>query len=141
MGATSVRERLDPSVFNLPVERVRDGYYSDAYFTFSKEVLEAEDHRPPVTMQVFQKKAALLETVYLGCMARRTLVMRNVREVVEAAAGKPILFFPARHDHWLVQTGDGWAAHVAGAIGVSTDAQASWWGGGGGGAPPPRPIP
>ena len=61
--------------------------------------------------------------------ARRTLIMRNVREVVEAAQGKPILFFPARHDHWLVQTGDGWAAHVAGAIGVSTDAQASWWGG------------
>jgi nicotinate phosphoribosyltransferase len=28
-----------------------------------------------------------------------------------------------------VQTGDGWSAHVAGAIGVSTDAQASWWGG------------
>ena len=55
--------------------------------------------------------------------------MRNVREVVEAARGKPILYFPARHDHWLVQTGDGWAAHVAGAIGVSTDAQASWWGG------------
>jgi nicotinate phosphoribosyltransferase len=60
MGATSVRERLDPSVFNLPVERIRDGYYSDAYFTFSKEVLETEDHRPPVTMQVFQKKSALL---------------------------------------------------------------------------------
>jgi nicotinate phosphoribosyltransferase len=68
-------------------------------------------------------------------MARRTL-MRNVREVVEAAAGKPILFFPARHDHWLVQTGDGWAAHVAGAIGVSTDAQASWWGGRGIGTVP-----
>ena len=68
---------------------------------------------------------AHLETVYLGCLARRTLVMRNVREVVEAANGKPILFFPARHDHWLVQTGDGWAAHVDGAIGVSTEAQAS----------------
>jgi nicotinate phosphoribosyltransferase len=39
-----------------------------------------------------------------------------------------VMFFPARHDHWLVQTGDGWAAHIAGAIGVSTDAQASWWG-------------
>jgi nicotinate phosphoribosyltransferase len=38
------------------------------------------------------------------------------------------MFFPARHDHWMVQTGDGYAAHVAGAIGVSTDAQASWWG-------------
>ena len=69
-------------------------------------------------------------------MARRSLVMRNVREVVEAAHGKPILFFPARHDHWLVQTGDGWAAHVAGAIGVSTDAQASWWGGRGVGTVP-----
>jgi nicotinate phosphoribosyltransferase len=56
--------------------------------------------------------------------------------VVAAAAGKPVIFFPARHDHWLVQTGDGWAAHVAGAIGVSTEAQASWWGGRGVGTVP-----
>jgi nicotinate phosphoribosyltransferase len=77
-----------------------------------------------------------LETVYLGCLARRTLIMRNVEEVVRAARGKPIMYFPARHDHWLVQTGDGWAAHVAGAIGVSTDAQASWWGGRGVGTVP-----
>src|SRR3712207_1155096 len=55
---------------------------------------------------------------------------------VEAAAPKPIWYFPARHDHWLVQTGDGWAAHVAGAIGVSTHAQASWWGGRGMGTIP-----
>jgi nicotinate phosphoribosyltransferase len=48
--------------------------------------------------------------------------------VVEAAKPKEVMFFPARHDHWLVQTGDGYAAHIAGAIGVSTDAQASWWG-------------
>jgi nicotinate phosphoribosyltransferase len=79
---------------------------------------------------------AHLETLYLGTLARRSLVMTNVRRVVDAARGKPILFFPARHDHWLVQTGDGWAAHVAGAIGVSTDAQASWWGGRGGGTIP-----
>jgi len=190
------RERLAPEVFRLPVERLRRGYYSDAYFTLTKELLEAEDRHPQVTMQVFQKHHAILggvdeaialleqcaghrdgtgewvpgfgrlevhalyegdaiepgetvmtirgdyglfahlETVYLGSMARRTLVMKNVREVVEAAAGKQILFFPARHDHWLVQTGDGWAAHVAGAIGVSTDAQASWWGGTGVGTVP-----
>ena len=79
---------------------------------------------------------AHLETVYLGVMARRTLIMRNVREVVEAAHGKPILYFPARHDHWLVQTGDGWSAHIGGTIGVSTDAQASWWGGRGVGTVP-----
>jgi nicotinate phosphoribosyltransferase len=188
--------RLAPEVFRLPVEKIRDGWYSDAYFNFTKELLEAEGRHASVTMQVFQKHHALLggvdeaiavlkqcsgrrladgswetgwgelevralhegeeiapyetvmtiegdyalfahlETVYLGCMARRTLIMRNVREVVQAAAGKRILFFPARHDHWMVQTGDGWAAHVAGAIGVSTDAQASWWGGRGVGTVP-----
>jgi nicotinate phosphoribosyltransferase len=79
---------------------------------------------------------AHLETPYLGVLARRTLVSTNVRRVVEAARGKPILFFPARHDHHRVQTGDGYAAHVAGAIGVSTDAQASWWGGRGIGTVP-----
>ena len=79
---------------------------------------------------------AHLETVYLGSLARRSLIMRNVLEVVEAARGKQIFYFPARHDHWLVQTGDGWSAHVAGAIGVSTDAQASWWGGRGMGTVP-----
>ncbi len=190
------RERLAPSTFRLPVEKIRDGYYSDAYFNHTKALLEADGHHPHVVMQVFQREESILggvdeaiavlkqaagrrgadgrwvngfkeldvralhegdaltpwetvmtiegdyslfahlETVYLGCMARRTLVMRNVRRVVEAAQGKPILFFPARHDHWLVQTGDGWAAHVAGAIGVSTDAQASWWGGRGIGTVP-----
>ncbi|HEY8105227.1 MAG TPA: hypothetical protein VIE46_03915 [Gemmatimonadales bacterium] len=69
-----------------------------------------------------------LETLYLGVLARRTRVGTNTRRVVEAAAPKEVIFFPARHDHWLVQTGDGYAAHIAGAIGVSTDAQASWWG-------------
>jgi nicotinate phosphoribosyltransferase len=64
----------------------------------------------------------------LGVLARRTRVGTNTQRVVEAAAPKEVMFFPARHDHWLVQTGDGYAAHIAGAIGVSTDAQASWWG-------------
>jgi nicotinate phosphoribosyltransferase len=71
---------------------------------------------------------AHLETLYLGVLTRRTKVGTNTRLVVEAARPKEVMFFPARHDHWLVQTGDGYAAHVAGAIGVSTDAQASWWG-------------
>ncbi|HXQ29871.1 MAG TPA: hypothetical protein VN848_11475 [Gemmatimonadales bacterium] len=71
---------------------------------------------------------ANLETLYLGVLARRTRVGTNTRLVVDAAKPKEVMFFPARHDHWLVQTGDGYAAHIAGAIGVSTDAQASWWG-------------
>ncbi|HWF54115.1 MAG TPA: quinolinate phosphoribosyl transferase [Solirubrobacteraceae bacterium] len=184
----ATRARLAPEVFRLPVGRIRSGYYSDAYFVYTKQLLEAENHHPRVTMQIFQKRDSLLggideaiailklcagherdgewvngwgelvvkalhegdaiaphetvmtiegdyslfahlETVYLGSLARRSLIMRNVAEVVAAAQGKPIFYFPARHDHWLVQTGDGWAAHVAGSVGVSTDAQASWWGG------------
>src|SRR5919199_615042 len=97
---------------------------------------EIEPWETVMTIEGDYAQFAHLETVYLGCLARRSLVMRNVREVVDAAGGKPILFFPARHDPWLVQTGDGWAAHVAGAIGVSTDAQASWWGGRGVGTVP-----
>lgn len=190
------RQRLDPATFQLPVQKMRDGYYSDAYFTFTRGVLEHDDHRPEVLMQVFQREQSVLggvdealailrlcsgrrvgesgwepgwehldvralhdgdeiepwepvltiegdyslfahlETLYLGVLARRTLISRNVRDVVTAARGKPILYFPARFDHWQVQTGDGWAAHIAGAIGVSTDAQASWWGGKGMGTVP-----
>jgi nicotinate phosphoribosyltransferase len=172
------KPRLDPAIFNLPVARMREGYYSDKYFVRARDVLLRDHHRPRVTMQVFGKAHALLggsdeaiailklcaeswgelevhalydgdqiapwetvlliegpydafanlETLYLGVLARRTRVGTNTRRVVDAARPKQVMFFPARHDHWLVQTGDGYAAHIAGAIGVSTDAQASWWG-------------
>ncbi len=59
-----------------------------------------------------------------------------MRRTVRAAAGKPVLYFPARFDHWAVQPGDGYAAHIGGATGVSTDAQAAWWGGKGIGTVP-----
>jgi nicotinate phosphoribosyltransferase len=174
-------ERIPPERFQLPVERMREGYYSDKYFVRTRDVLAGAGRNPVVTMQVFQKQPAWLggsdeaiailkrcltsefdwtdlevhalrdgdalapretamtiagpylafahlETLYLGVLARRTRVATNTRAVVEAAWPKPVMFFPARFDHWLVQTGDGYAAHIAGAIGVSTDAQASWWG-------------
>src|SRR5204863_4260127 len=117
-----------------------DGEWIDGWPELEVEALhEGEEIAPYETVMTITGDYALfahLETVYLGCLARRSLIMRNVREVVDAANGKPIFYFPARHDHWLVQTGDGWAAHVAGAIGVSTDAQASWWGGRGTGTVP-----
>jgi nicotinate phosphoribosyltransferase len=77
---------------------------------------------------------AHLETVYLGTLARRTLITTNVMRVLEVADGKQIIFMPARFDHHRVQAGDGYAAYVAGRItgfeiGVTSDEQASWWGG------------
>jgi len=182
MSMVTDRVRLAPSVFDLPTEKMRAGYYTDAYFNHTRATLLADGRHPQVLMQVFQKKHAILsgideavailtecadkplgiralhegdrispgetvmtiegdytafahlETLYLGALSRRTLVATNTFAVLEAANGKPIIFMPARHDHWKVQTGDGYAAYVAGQVagapvGVTTEDQASWWGG------------
>src|SRR6266852_3693273 len=60
MAVTPTRRRLDPAVFRLPVSRIREGYYSDAYFNYTKALLEAEERRPSVLMQVFQKHESVL---------------------------------------------------------------------------------
>jgi nicotinate phosphoribosyltransferase len=223
--------RLPFHVFDLPIQEIRRGYRSDVYFWRGKLILERNGYNPPVTMQVFQKKRAVLcgideaiailrvgtghytdlnkahklfdqlikvkmdlrksrytnearfislmqerleveneldsiwvdefdqlkitalrdgdelepyesvmhiegpaasfahlETVYLGVLARRTKIASNVRQCVQAAQGKPVLFFGARFDHFSVQGGDGYAASVGGAEAVSTDAGAEWWG-------------
>src|SRR4051794_37062541 len=184
MPSKPPRERLAPEVFDLPVEKMRAGWYTDAYFNHARATLLADGRHPRVVVQVFQKNDAWLggvdeaiailrlcadepdgltiralhdgdrlepwetmltiegdyttfahlETVYLGTLARRTLIATNVVRVLEAANGKPIIFMPARFDHHRVQAGDGYAAYVAGQvtgfeIGVTSDEQASWWGG------------
>jgi nicotinate phosphoribosyltransferase len=191
MATETGRLRLDPEVFDLPVEKMREGYYTDQYFNHTRAALLEDGRHPRVVMQVFQKHNAYLggmdeaiailkrcsddwegltvhalydgdlaapyetvmtiegdytgfahlETLYLGVLARRTLITTNVVRVLEAANGKPIIFMPARHDHHRVQTGDGYAAFVAGRVvgapvGVTTDEQASWWGGRGIGTVP-----
>ena len=189
--AKATRTRLPPELFDLPVEKMRVGWYTDAYFNHARATLLQDGRHPHVLMQVFQKQHswlggmdeaiailklcahehdaleihalydgdriepwetvltiegdytafAHLETAYLGTLARRTLITTNVVHVLDAANGKPIIFMPARHDHHRVQTGDGYAAYVAGQItgneiGVTTDEQASWWGGRGVGTVP-----
>ena len=54
------RERLAPGVFELPVEKIRDGYYTDAYFNHTRSALVADGRHPLVLVQVFQKKEAVL---------------------------------------------------------------------------------
>ena len=72
---------------------------------------------------------AHLETLYLGVLGHRTRVCTNVREVVEAARPKAVMFLGARDEHWIMQQGDGFAAMIAGAKQVSTPAQAALWSG------------
>jgi nicotinate phosphoribosyltransferase len=231
ISPNDLESRLPFHVFDLPIQEIRRGYRSDVYFWREKLILERDHYNPLVTMQVFQKKQAILcgvdeaiailrvgtghytdlkrahalfdnlmkvkmnlrktrytdegqfislmeerlkveheldaiwvdefdqlkitalrdgdevepyetvmhiegpaasfahlETVYLGVLARRTKIATNVRLCVEAAQGKPVLFFGARFDHFSVQGGDGYAASIGGAEAVSTDAGAEWWG-------------
>ena len=79
---------------------------------------------------------AILETPLLGILSRRTGICTNTRRCVEAARSKPVIFFGARDDHFMMQPGDGFAAQVGGMKDVSTDAQASWMGGRGVGTMP-----
>jgi len=104
-----------PAGAELQVTALRDGDRVDAW-------------EPVVEISAPYRLVAHLESVYLGVLARRTLVATNVRGVVDAAGGKPVLFFGDRYDHWATQGGDGYAAFVGGAQGVATDAQAAWWG-------------
>ena len=231
-----VRERLRPHVFRLPIEKIRAGYKSDIYFARTKLILERDERRDRVTMQLFQKRkdavvvgtdhalailhvgagryrdraraewlfaryleaerrlyvfwadlprgdwpayeplarevfdishelAALwepgwrelevrslhdgetaepyepvmhiegeyaafahLETLYLGALTEGSRVATNTRDVVQAARGKPVIMFGARHQAHEAQAGGGYAAFVGGAIAVSTDEQGEWWG-------------
>lgn len=170
--------RLSPEIFDIPVTKIKSGWYSDKYFVRTREILKKDNNHNRVLMQVFCRKDAIvcgideaiailklcsdkphdlrikalydgdrvragetvmtiegdystfahLETVYLGVMARPTAVATAVDKVVKAAKGKKVLFFPARFDHYRVQTTDGYAAFISGALGVSTDAQGLWWG-------------
>ena len=65
---------------------------------------------------------AHLETIYLGILARASSVATSVKEVVNSAGKRPVLFFSSRFDYYQTQTIDGYAALIAGASGVSTDA-------------------
>ena len=55
-----MRPRLQPEIFHLPVEKMRDGYYSDTYFNRARQILASDDHHPVLRMQVFQRNAAVL---------------------------------------------------------------------------------
>lgn len=102
------------------------------------------DVKPVIRVRGRYRDFAILETSTLGILTRASRVATNVYEVLVAARGKPILFFPARFDVHEVQAADGYAYNIAvqrfnldhaGTIGpsVSTDAQGDWWGGAGGG--------
>jgi nicotinate phosphoribosyltransferase len=94
---------------------------------YEGDLIEAWDS--VMTIEGEYSTFAHLETLYLGVLGHRTRVCTNIRELVDTARPKPVLFLGARDEHWFMQPGDGFAAMIAGAKEVSTQAQGSWWNG------------
>lgn len=173
------RKRLDPAAFNLPVDDIKRGFYTDSYFVRAREILRQDKRSPNVLMQFSGKRegwlsgideavamlrlcsddwSALtvhalyeadryenwdtvltvegaydsfghLETVCLGALARGTRICTNAKLLSLAAQSKPVLFFGARDDSFLMQARDGYAALAGGLKQVSTEAQTAFFGG------------
>ncbi len=100
--------------------------------------------QPALRIRGRYRDFAILETPILGVLSRGSRIATNVYNVLKAARGKPVLFFPARFDAHELQAADGYAYDIAvqrfnADFGeelspfISTDAQGDWWGGFGGG--------
>ncbi len=126
-----------PTWDRLDVSAVQDGFMAP-YGGDPRQVT------PVLKVRGRYRDFAPLETPTLGALTRNTRVATNVYDVLRAAGGKEVLFFPARFDAHEVQAGDGYAYHLAVQLfnqtsghavqsSVSTDEQGDWWGGAGGG--------
>src|SRR5690554_963191 len=122
---------------NLEVEACYDGekvhYHGDP-----------ENVEPVLKIRGRYRDFSMLETPILGSLTEASRIATNVYQILEAARGKDILFFPARFAHYKLQALHGYAYTLGvsaynrayGASShrrVSTDEQGSWWGGRGGG--------
>lgn len=126
-----------PTWEDLEVTAVQDG----ATTVYDGDVTRVQ---PVIKVRGRYRDFALLETPMLGILSRGSRIATNVYNVLQAARGKPVLFFPARFDIHEVQAADGYAYDIGIArfnqdfkghlrSYVSTDAQGDWWGGAGGG--------
>ena len=80
-----IHERLPPEIFDLPVEKMREGYYADAYFNHARATLLQDERHPRVVMQVFQKRDA-----YLG----RTALPRTAPAAIAALVAFNVATWP-----------------------------------------------
>lgn len=121
----------------LDVEAVQDGVFS----AYDGDPLRVE---PVLKVRGRYRDFAILETPILGSLTETTRIATNVYELLVAARGKDLLFFPARFAHYKLQALHGYAYSLAvqaynakhgtsSQVLVSTYDQAGWWGGNGNG--------
>lgn len=136
-GYYDVDGRFINTYDKLEVEAVMDGSKVD----YDGDPLHV---KPILKIRGKYRDFGHLETALLGVLSVPTRIATNVYNVMVAAKGKQILFFPARFDHYKMQGVDGYAYWIAiqrynldfettALASVSTHAQGDWWGGKGGG--------
>ena len=122
------------------VQQALDELWQDCHEDLEIHALQDGDRSPAhdavMTIEGQGSHFAHLESIYLGILARGTKVASNTKAVVDAARGKPVLFFADRFDRWHNQVADGYAAMKSGAFGVATDCMGKWWGADGSGTQP-----
>src|SRR5689334_15691575 len=57
------RRRLDPALFNLPVEQIKQGFYTDAYFLRAREIVAKDKRAANVLLQFTGKHEGWLSGV------------------------------------------------------------------------------
>ncbi|MDI6641915.1 MAG: quinolinate phosphoribosyl transferase [Elusimicrobiota bacterium] len=54
------KKRLEPSIFNIPVDKIKSGYYTDKYFVHSRNILMKDNRHTKVLMQIFSRADGIL---------------------------------------------------------------------------------
>ena len=98
--AQTTRTRLQPEIFDLPVEKMRAGWYTDAYFNHARDTLLQDERRPRVVMQ-FPANAndMLLSGTLAGGQA-----LSNHPLVLDVTLGKGHVVMFALRPFWRWQT-------------------------------------
>jgi len=55
-----MRQRLSPESFTIPAEELKNGFYTDCYFSRTRDILLQDQYHPKVIMQIFQRQHAVL---------------------------------------------------------------------------------
>src|SRR5918992_4784817 len=103
-------KRLPPEIFELPVEKMREGYYTDAYFNHTRAALLQDGRHPRVVMQVFQKQDA-----FLGGMDEAIAILKLCADEWEGLTVHALYDGDAISPYETVMTIEGdytWFAHL-----------------------------
>jgi nicotinate phosphoribosyltransferase len=126
-------ERLEPvqrQKFDVSAELARlwEGRFTSLRIACLEDGDSVDAYEPVMEIEGDLEQFVHLETLLVGALTDGTTVATNTERVVQAAAGKPVLMFGARHQGHEAQAGSGYAAWIGGARSVSTDEQGEWWG-------------